>query len=61
MFPKFIQVSLYSDGGEGGGGVAYIQGAYIQDLNWVTYLGDVYSGRVLYTGGVLSRFYGISM
>ena len=26
---------------------------YIRDVNWVTYLGDVYSG-VLYMGGVLT-------
>ena len=38
----------------GGGGVA----AYIQDVNWATYLGGIYSGD-LYTGSVLTGFYGI--
>ena len=48
MFPKFIQVGLYSEEGvytEGGKG----GGAYMRDVNWVTYLGGIYSGR-LYTG-----------
>ena len=37
---------------------AYIQGTYIRDVNWVTYLGGVYSVG-LYTGSVLTGFYGI--
>ena len=44
-------MGLYSGGtGEGG---AYIRGgASIWGVNWVTYLGGVYSGRGgLYTGG----------
>ena len=47
---------LYSDkGGKGGeevvgwvGGV-YTRRAYIRDVNWVTYLGSVYSSWSLYT------------
>ena len=34
------------------------EGAYIWDVHWVTYLVDVYSWDV-YTGGVLTGFYGI--
>ena len=41
-------------GGGGGGGVV----AYIQDVNWATYLRGIYSGD-LYTGSVLTGFYGI--
>ena len=37
---------------------AYIRGAYIWDVNWVTYLGGVDSGG-LHTGGALTEFYGI--
>ena len=43
-------------GGAGGAG-AYTGGAYIRDVNWVTYLGGVWG---FYTGGVLTGFYGIS-
>ena len=44
---------------------AYVREAYIRDVNWVTYLGSVYSGGGgrgvdLYKGGVLTGFYGIS-
>ena len=36
--------------------------AYIQHVNWVTYLGRVYSKEGgLYAGGVLTGFYGISV
>ena len=48
MFPKFIQVGLYS----GMGGVYTGGGAYIRDINWVTYLGGVYSGRLVYGGRI---------
>ena len=41
-----------------GGGHIY-RGAYIWDVNWVTYLGGAYSGGALYTGGILTVFYGI--
>ena len=37
MFPKFIQVGLYSRGREE-------VCAYIRDVNWFTYFGDVFSG-----------------
>ena len=57
MLPRFIQVGLYLKGG-------YIRGAYIQDVNWVTYLegfirwwgawgGVIYGGRM---NGIL-RYY----
>ena len=37
-------------------------GAYIGDVTWVTYLEGIYSeGGDLYTGGVLTGVYGISM
>ena len=42
---------IYRGGGGGGGGGRVYGGAYIRDVNWVTYLGSVYSGS-LYTGGV---------
>ena len=39
-------------GGDGGRGCVYTGGASIWGVNWVTYLGGVYSGRGgLYTGG----------
>ena len=38
MFPKFVQVSLYS-----GGGRIYREGTYIWDVDWVSYFGGVYS------------------
>ena len=35
-------------------------GAYIRDVNWVSYLGGgTYIRGALYTGGVLTGFYGI--
>ena len=41
---------------------AYIQGggAYIREVNWITYLGDIYSGCLYMRGGVgvLAGFYG---
>ena len=38
----------------------YLQwGTYIQNVNWVTYLGCLYLGH-LYIGGLLTGFYGIS-
>ena len=39
----------------------YIQGmgAYIWDINWVTYLGCIFGGD-LYTGDLLTGFYGIA-
>ena len=49
---------------EGVGGRIYgvlYAGSYIRDVNWVTYLGGVYSGGRdggLYTGSVLTEFYG---
>ena len=48
-------MGLYSGGvyTEVGGGWAYIW-----DVNWVTYLGGVYL-EGLYTGGVLTGFYGM--
>ena len=56
MFPKYTQLGLYSGEGEREGleGGAYRGGggAYIRD-NWVTYLAGVYSG------GILTGFYGI--
>ena len=56
MFLKFTQVELdlkgIYTGGKGGGE------AYIQDVNWVSYLGGLYS-ESLYTGHVLTGFYGI--
>ena len=62
MFPKIIQVSFFLRGG----GARHIyrgRGAYIWDVNWVTYLGSIYffGGGRLYMGGVLIRFYGISL
>ena len=36
-----------------------IKGAYIRDVNWVTYMGGVNSGG-LYTGDVLTGIYGIA-
>ena len=42
MFPKFIQVGLYSRGGGGGGGSVNIVGTYIRDVNLVSYLGGAY-------------------
>ena len=48
MFPKFIQTGLYSGS---------VQGAYIWDVNWVSYLGG--GGRGLYMWGILTGFYGI--
>ena len=38
----------------------YEGGAYIRDVNWVTYLRGVYS-RGLYMGCVLTGFYGTSV
>ena len=40
------------------GDVYTMGGAYIQDVNWVTYFGGLQGG--LYTGGVLTGFCGIS-
>ena len=38
---------------------AYLQWVtYIQNVNWVTYLGCLYLGQ-LYIGGLLTGFYGI--
>ena len=42
MFPKFIQVGLYSRLGRGGGGGVNIVGTYIRDVNLVSYLGGAY-------------------
>ena len=55
MFPKFIQVYLYS------GEAVYTEGggSYIRDVNWVTYLGGMYSGGLIYRGcinGILRYF-----
>ena len=39
---------------------AYIQGTYIQDVNWVTYLGGVYSVGLIYgerINGILRYFF----
>ena len=50
VFPKFIQVGLYSGG------------ANIRDIYWVSYLGvGVYFllGGGVYTGGVFKGFYDI--
>ena len=51
-------MGLYSGeriyGGPGGG-----WGAYIRDVNWVTYLEGAYIRGGLYTGGVLTGFYSI--
>ena len=59
MFPKFMQVGLnLTGGGKGGGGGAYIQGAYIWDVKWVTYLGSYILGG-FYTGRLLMGFYGL--
>ena len=41
------------------GGVYTWGGAYIQDVNWVKYLGAAYSEGLIY-GSVLTRFYIIS-
>ena len=40
MFPKFTQVGLYSRGWYGG----VYTGTYIQDVDWVSYLGGVLTG-----------------
>ena len=37
----------------------YTKGTYIWDVNWVSYLGSVYSGGCWYTGGELMGFYGM--
>ena len=47
-----LEGDVYTMGGGTGGG------AYIQDVNWVTYFGGLQGG--LYTGGVLTGFCGIS-
>ena len=54
MFPKFIQVGFYLQGGG-----AYIRLAYIRDVNWVSYLVGIYSGGAYIGGAVLTGFYGI--
>ena len=53
MFPKFIQVGLYS-----GGGRIYREGTYIWDVNWVSYFGAYIPKGLIYggTGGVLTGF-----
>ena len=43
MFPKFFQVGLYLCVCVGGGG-GYERGAYIQNVNLVSYLGGVLTG-----------------
>ena len=45
MFPKFIQVGLYL------GGRIYV-GAYIRDVNWVSYLGAYIRGWLIYGGRI---------
>ena len=62
MFRRLDKFDEPIFGGEGGG--LYTGGTYIRDVNWVTYLGGVYSwGRGVYIqgegGGVLRVFYGM--
>ena len=45
MFPKFIQVGLYSGG-------AYIRRAYIRDVNWDAHLAGVSSEGLIYGGRI---------
>ena len=55
--PMFRRLEKF-DGPKLGAHIRGEGGAYIRDVNWVAYLVDVYSGD-LYTGGVLTGFYGI--
>ena len=57
MFPKFIQVGKWAFIWG-----AYIRGFFIRDVNWVSYLENLYAWGLIYGGGgVLMGFYGITL
>ena len=60
MFPKFIQVRLYSGGVYTAGVRGLGVGAYIWYINWVMYLGGyIFRGGGLFTRDILMGFYGV--